>query len=142
MIYVTAHRVVTPDGHRSGINAFRHRHGGPSQPVPLTTESMLRIAENDPGELVADQCDLPPGGNHVRSYLDIVAADDIAPQAIDAALAAVRGRVVAGEVLPTLAVVERIGIRFGADFGLYDELATEYDALVERARALLNRSGA
>lgn len=138
MIYVTAHRVVAPDGHLSGINAFCHRSAG--VPTPLTTGAMLRIAENEPGALVDERCDLPPGGNLVRSYLDIVAADDAAAEAVATALDAMRCHVVAGATLPLISIVAGVGVRFGADFGLYGEVAAEFDALVERARVLMRRT--
>lgn len=69
-MYVTAHRVRS----RSlveGINAYLYVHGGYLWQVP-------REPEVDPGELASSILTVEAvGGNHVRSYLDIVAPDDV-----------------------------------------------------------------
>jgi hypothetical protein len=69
-MYLAAQRVRAPSG-REGINAFFYRHGrvwlGPPPPEVLP--------EQDPGELVHTYIEVPPPGNRVRSYLDVVAPD-------------------------------------------------------------------
>jgi hypothetical protein len=47
-----------------------------ARPLPgndLSADTLQRVAEECPGELIKDDVDLPPGGNEVRSCLDFVA---------------------------------------------------------------------
>lgn len=71
-MYLTAQRVLSPTG-QEGINAFFYTHGPctwAGEPPPEV------LPENDPGELVAQRLEVPPSGNRVRSYLDLVAPED------------------------------------------------------------------
>jgi len=68
-MYLTAQRVVAPSGN-TGINVYHYAH--PSRPWAIPPQG---VPEDDPGELQGKKLELPPGGNRVRSYLDIVAAD-------------------------------------------------------------------
>lgn len=69
-MYVTAHRVVTPR-HEEGINAYFYQHG------PCLWARPPRPEEN-PGELVNTLLTVSEvGGNHVRSYLGVIAPDDV-----------------------------------------------------------------
>jgi len=69
-MYVTAHRVRTRL-HEEGINAYFYRHGpylSNEPPVP----------EENPGELVNTLLTVDAiGGNHVRSYMDVTAPDEV-----------------------------------------------------------------
>lgn len=70
-MYLAAQRVRSPAG-QEGINAFFYVHGPHAwsgDPPPEV------LPENNPGELVAQRLQVPPPGNRVRSYLDIVAPD-------------------------------------------------------------------
>ena len=66
---LAAQRVVSPGG-QEGINAFYYLHG----PYTWLDEPPAQIT-NNPGELVNERIVVSPPGNHVRSYLEILAAD-------------------------------------------------------------------
>jgi hypothetical protein len=77
MIYATAHILHSRHfGARQGINAFLHQD---SAEVPGKTEAMdlLERASNAPGKIVACAIDLPPGGNEVDAYLDLLYSNEI-----------------------------------------------------------------
>ena len=70
-MYLTAQRVLAVASGDEGINAFHHRHshswnGAPPGGIP----------ETNPGELVNRETKIKPGGNRVRSYLDIIAPEE------------------------------------------------------------------
>jgi hypothetical protein len=69
-MYLTAHLLRSGD-QREGINAFLHVHGV-SFAWPDDASS---LPETAPGRTVLHRTDLPPGGNQVRAYLDILAPD-------------------------------------------------------------------
>lgn len=70
-MYLTAQRVRSHGG-AEGINAFHYEHG-------LATWQGLPprgVPDENPGALVANTIVVPPPGNRVLSYLDIVAPDE------------------------------------------------------------------
>ena len=69
-MYLTGQHVRASTG-ADGINAFHYSHVG------RTWEGLPPhgIPDEDPGALVAQTIVVPPPGNRVRSYLDIVAPD-------------------------------------------------------------------
>jgi hypothetical protein len=71
-MYLTAHHVLSPTTLAEGINSFLYLHG------PNTWHGLppAGIPETNPGALVAKQIVVPPPGNRVRSYLDVVAPDE------------------------------------------------------------------
>lgn len=82
-MYITAHLVKSSD-QREGINAFLHVHGA-SFAWPDDASS---LPETTPGRTVLHRTDLPPGGNQVRAYLDILAPDRTPRAEIEQALTA------------------------------------------------------
>lgn len=70
-MYLTAQHVHSPVTHGEAINVLWYTHGGDAQwltaPAPETW----------PGVLLRSWTPLPPGGNRVRSYLDIIAPDTL-----------------------------------------------------------------
>lgn len=71
-MYLAAQRVSSSTG-QEGINSFFYTHGPyvwVGDPPPEV------LPENNPGELVAQRLEVPPPGNRVRSYLDLVAPED------------------------------------------------------------------
>ena len=78
-MYLTAHRVRRSAPMREdGINAILHAHGTSMVPRdPMGKIDIQLVADQNPGDVVASECDLAPGGNHVLSLLD-VAFDDAA----------------------------------------------------------------
>lgn len=73
-MYLTAHRVVSPTGNE-GIHAFYRTHGESWRGLDTDVETA-------PSQLVRARRELEPGGNRVRSYLDIIAPDLISPSSI------------------------------------------------------------
>lgn len=70
-MYLTAQRVLAIASGDEGINAFHHRH-----PRSWIGPPPAGIPETNPGELVKREIDISPGGNRVRSYLDIIAPEE------------------------------------------------------------------
>ena len=82
-MYLTAHLVKSRD-QREGMNAFLHVHGvGFAWPDDASS-----LPETAPGRTVLDCTDLPPGGNQIRAYLDILAPDRTPRAEIEEALTA------------------------------------------------------
>jgi hypothetical protein len=71
-MYVAAQRVISPSGQR-GVNVYMYLHGfawnGPPAPAFLPNYN--------PGVLVWQDIQRSPPGNHIISYLDVVASDDM-----------------------------------------------------------------
>lgn len=66
---LVAQRVRSPSTHREGINAFCYLHG----PVTWLDDPP---ADLPGGVLMNARAEVPPPGNRVRSYLEIVAPDE------------------------------------------------------------------
>lgn len=66
----TAHRVQNANGD-VGINAYLHLHGA-ERPWP---SDPWTLPETDPGVIAMEVLKIPPGGNRVMSYLDVIAPD-------------------------------------------------------------------
>lgn len=126
-MYATAHRVRTSQG-AIGINAFLHEHGEEGQAINWSTVSISRIADHEPGALVAQATAVAPGGNSVLSFLDVLAPDGTTPAQVEAALKLQMGALLSG-VLPTEARIQNISLRFGAVFGLQQGAGIEYTEL-------------
>ena len=126
-MYLTAQHVRSAQGQES-INAFRYAHGAnlwhglPPQGIP----------DQDPGVLVEQIIHLPPPGNDVRSYLDIVAPDEVFWPEIRPAFFAFVSQA-QRKPFPWLGVFGRCYFRVGMDLGMVDrwrqELADLYRAL-------------
>jgi hypothetical protein len=123
-MYATAHRVVRASTGETGINAFLHTHG---EHFPWPQEAW-RLPETNPGVQVRDNVELSPGGNRVRSYLDVLAPDNVSPDEIDVALTGLWLELVADEAaapaatgpLPNPLVYQRgrVVLRFGVEGSL------------------------
>jgi hypothetical protein len=111
-MYVTAHLVRSSEGDE-GINAFVHVHGV-QFPWP---EDAAPLADTDPGRVVHQRIDLPPGGNQVRAYLDVLAPDQSARDAIEGALARLANDLEERRN-PTVFTQGAVTIRFGVELGL------------------------
>ncbi len=136
-MYAAAHRVVHRDG-RTGINAFLHHHG----PQFSWPAAPWTLPETNPGDLVRERIEVPPGGNRVLSYLDVLAPDDATPAEIDVALTGLWLELVADEAgpsaptgpLPNPTVYKRghVVLRFGVEDGLVPGRALELAELRDR----------
>jgi hypothetical protein len=111
-MYVSALLVRSRDGDE-GINGFLHHHGAdfawPEDAAPL--------ADDRPGKLVRRRTDLPPGNNHVRAYLDVLAPDRTPYAELETALDAL-ARDLDERRNPTVFSHGPVTIRFGVEPGL------------------------
>lgn len=133
-MYLAAQRVRASSG-REGINAFFYRHGR----VWLGAPPPDVFPERDPGELVHEYIELPPPGNRVRSYLDIVAPDDTPSAKL---IGRARDLLGTGEQrpLPWSILDGDSLVRFGLDEALLPSWNAELGALLRAAlRALRGR---
>ena len=140
-MYATAHRVQGPHG-QEGINSFLHLHGV-AFPWP---EEPWRLPETEPGTDYAEHIMVQPGGNDVRSYLDILAPDTCLLEEIESALTGLWLELVAdtavssplGE-LPNPLVYRRgrVVIRLGVEGYLLASRAMEVTALRQDVDRLL-----
>lgn len=136
-MYLTAHHVVSNEGHE-GINAFAHLHGA-EFPSPAVDEATIELVADDfAGELADEDAELRPGGNAVRSYLDVVTPDHTDPAMIRRALGEFASSLETG-MPPIRRVIEDVGIRLGMNLGLHSRRAQEFAALRERVLRLLDR---
>jgi len=131
-MYVTAQRVRSRS--REGINTFFNLHSPTDMAsVDWDSPSIEQVAEAFPGVLLEKDCDLPPGGNRVRSFLDVATANETAVPRIRAALDEFERRLRQGR-LPWVETIDHISVRFDAERALHEEQIDEYRTL--RARVL------
>jgi hypothetical protein len=126
-MYLAAQHVRSVSG-QEGINAFHYAHSGylwhglPPQGIP----------DQDPGVLVEQIINVPPPGNAVRSYLDIIAPDEVFWPEIRPAFFAFVSHA-QGQPLPWQGVFGRCSFRVAMDFGLANvwrhEIANLYRAM-------------
>jgi hypothetical protein len=69
-VYLVSQHVRSPNTGHEGVNSLLYLHGS-------DTEVLLATPDDDPGTLTAQSISVCPPGNRVRSYLDIVAPDDV-----------------------------------------------------------------
>lgn len=136
-MYLTAQRVVTLEN-KSGINIFLHMHKDGEQPVMKDISTITYVAEINTGAIVDENCELPPGGNRVKSYIDIVSGDDITQGIIENALNLAKQKISSAK-LPFQDISKSVGIRFGAEIGLYEFISQEYDELSNAAVNLFSK---
>lgn len=74
-MYLTAQRVTSATSNADGINAFYHVHRDDWVGRDVNPEDA-------PGYLVTRRLAVDPGGNRVRSYLDVLAPDTTSPSLI------------------------------------------------------------
>lgn len=82
-MYLTAHRVESPSG-EDGINAFHYAHGvglEPKEPQPGEL-----IKDGECGILIASDYSVKPGGNRIRSYVEILTLDEVPQPDVSCAL--------------------------------------------------------
>lgn len=125
-MYLTAHRVVSPAGDQEGVNAFRYTHGNYiwSGPPPAQFRP-----DADPGALVNQVVVVRPPGNRVRSFLDLVAPENVEAQELrTAAQAIMRGEV--PTTFPAEWTYGRVWARFGVDRALAPLWRSELQTLL------------
>ncbi len=129
-MYLTAQRVRSSEG-AEGINAFQYAHG-PDVWDGLPPRGM---PDENPGELVAQSILVPPPGNRVRSYLDVVAPDETAPSEIRPAFIAFISDAQRGP-LPWIGISGRVFFRVGMEQPLAEQWQREIASLYRATEAL------
>jgi hypothetical protein len=84
-VLLTAQRVVSPRGTR-GVNVYQYLHG--SYVWPRVPDGFL--PDVNPGELVNQWLEVPPGSNRIVSFLDVVAPDEVATSDVHQRLASLK----------------------------------------------------
>jgi len=135
-MYLTAQRVRSRSG-AEGINAFVHGHG----PYSWHGEPPFTPEEN-PGTLFDSAVDptVPPPGNSVRSYVDILTPDTTPADRIDRAFEYLIATALP-ERLPATMVVGPCWFRFGMEDTLSANWRDELRKLFTGIRELLERHG-
>jgi hypothetical protein len=118
---LTAQHVRASTG-AEGINAFCRIHGSNDWMDP-------RAGDLGSGELVNQTISLPPGGNDVRSYLEVIAPDDTPTQEIRNAVVPFVDQS-RGLTLPWTATIGRRTFRFGVEQGLHASWPEEFRRLL------------
>jgi hypothetical protein len=130
-MYLTAHHVASLQDHREGINAFFYLHGAyvweglPPDGIP----------DRDPGILQHQSISIPPGGNRVRSYLDIVMPDETQWTEIRHGFMTFVSESQLQQ-FPWTGVIGRCLFRIGMDAGLAANWQTEIANLYRAAQAV------
>lgn len=96
MYYLTAQRVHSRRLDIAGINAYWHMAAEVTR-EPGESELMLvrRVSEN-PGSLLGMRAEVPPGGNTVQAFLDVVTSTQVAASRLEKALLGIRNEIVSG----------------------------------------------
>jgi hypothetical protein len=129
-MYATAHRVSRQGN--SGINAFLHLHGrGFVWPADAAD-----LPESTPGTLERTSTSIPPGGNPVHSYLDIIAPDSTPRSELNHALEVLR-RDLSERRNPTIFSMGSVVLRFGVQLGLEPRRQAEFEDLAGAVQAIL-----
>jgi hypothetical protein len=135
-MYLTAHRVWSRIEAQEAIHAFYYRHGATPQKVDWNSPDIARIADAEPGELIASQVVLPPGGNEVKSYLDVAAPDATPVTQVEAAVATFETDVTSSTSATVTALVDGVALRFYARSSAISSKREEFAALWAEARKL------
>ncbi len=142
-MYLTAHRVrqTRVQDPEIGINVFMHKHDERALPqnTKFDNEEIIdQIANNNTGKLVAESTDLPPGGNSILSFIDIVGREDLDKERIQNFLNVVERGI--GEIHhPITKSASDLAVRFGIAYGLKGHEIREYKVLTERAMRLFEK---
>ncbi len=136
-MYITAHRVRSRKD-EVGINSFFYVHAAEEADRIDWNDNrvVLTVADGLTGQLVAQSYDVPPGGNRVLAYLDVVARDKTHPDAIKEGLRRFKEQL-ESEPTPLFTNLAGIGIRFGTVMALDARKVAEFDALRTRLMLLM-----
>lgn len=128
---LTAQHVRASTG-AEGINASCRLHGLREWADPPSGDLAGDLAA---GELVNQAISLPPGGNDVRSYLDVIAPDETPTQEIRNAVVLFVDRS-RGRTLPWTETIGRCTFRFGVEQELHASWSEEFRRLLLSALAV------
>jgi hypothetical protein len=127
-MYLLAQRVRARSG-QEGINAFFHRHELLARDLASLREM---LPEQNPGQLVSQDIQVPPPGNHVRSYLDIVTFEETSNREIVACASRLLLRAI-HEPLPWSLVEGACLFQFGLEQALLTRWSEEMAELLRAA---------
>jgi len=138
-MYLTSQRVSAPGDAPTGINTFLYKHEGTDTGIDWNVPDLVRIVDELPGTPVSNDIEVPPGGNVVRSYLDIVAPDTIEVEAIRVALQQFEKQWSPSQMAQAIRV-GGVALRLGMELRLESRALEELRSLVERSLRLLGRA--
>lgn len=132
-MYATAQRVRSERA--TGINVLVYRHD------PGATERLQpdQVVEQLPGTLESARITMPPGGNAVLSYLDVVAPETVAQMDVAEAVVQLKPDALGGSWVRSGEVAVRFARLAGGAANIsreYDELATPLAELLRARRPL------
>lgn len=127
-MYLASQHVRSNAGHE-GVNSFLYLHGPRG-------EALAGVPDHDPGTLAAQSISVRPPGNRVRSYLDIVAPDDIRWDEVRIGLMDFVGAHQRTS-LPWDGQSGRIYFRLGMELGLARQWHKELAVLYRASQALM-----
>ncbi len=104
---LVAQRVLAPHTGRHGVNLYKYAHDLTWTKVPPELHP-----DRNHGRLVWSDLQLPPPGNRIVSYLDIVVPDDVPHSALCERLARLK-QLLAWTANPSEWTLEPMWIRFG-----------------------------
>ena len=134
VMYLRAQRVIVPDSHETGINAFLYSHPGRHWDTPPD-----EIPDQSLGLLAHKRVDVEHAGNRVCSYLDIVAPDHLDRVELKTLLLAFL-KSAQGQPLPYQSVSDPCRFRLGMDAEIAEAgWKHEIAALATAASELLAR---
>jgi len=107
-----------------GVNLYEYRHVAPGWSIDLD------VLEHD-AELMRQEFEIPPGGNDVRSYLDVFAPEGTNALEIARAVAAARSGT-DPSAFPALFHEGDVTLRLGLVFGLVPTWRSELTDLAAR----------
>lgn len=116
MIYVASHTVRSRQlSMREGVNAFIYQPD--AVPNDMAVSVAMEKLSDAPGRMTGCSIELPPGGNEIDAYLDLVVADD---DALTGAFEEARQKIVSD---PASHVADRLGQ--GGMFRFYASIRVE-----------------
>lgn len=127
-MYLTAHRAQTPDG-LTGVNAHLFLHF--ADPVPTVGSDepdVVYISQFAPGTCVAEREEVRPGGNTIKSSLDVAGPDDAPEAAVRRVLAMLRNQLTTSRA-PVRATAEGLASASNATLDFDDDPSTESEVL-------------
>lgn len=104
---LVAQRVISPHTGNRGVNLYKYAHGRTWTQVPPGLHP-----DHNHGQLVWSDQQLPPPGNRIVSYLDVVVPDDLPHEVLCTRLAALK-QVFLWKGNPTELSRDLMWIRFG-----------------------------
>ena len=129
-MYLTSHHVRAPSTKQEGVNSFLYVHGAQTWQEPPPG-----VPDENPGTLLAQSISIRPPGNRVRSYLDVVAPDEVKWDEVRIGFMDFVGRSQRNP-LPWNGLSGRCYFRIGMELGLAQKWHKEIAILYRASQAL------